>query len=218
LDPAYAVVDATTGGVTKLKAVTRMYARAGFDAQNGRVVELALSRAPLPQDASYDTIRRFAVALSTPAPNPELAPPSMGGTGPSEHYTGRLVQVRFTVQVPTGTSLSDDVYISTDQSLWDPMAIKLIRIDALHYRIDRSVASGTKLFYRYTRGSWQTAERGENGLEEPPRVFVVPESDTKNRTDVVYHWADENQSTTETTPNALPTLFNPNPFVLPPRQ
>jgi len=217
LDPTYHVVDARTGGPSTLPAVTRTYARASFDPQSGRVVELALSRTALPHEASYDDVRRFAVALSTPYRNPELIPASAGGSGPNEHYTGRSVLVRFTVQVPTSTPFSDDVYISTDQSQWDPMAIKLIRVDALHYRIDRAYASGTKLRYRYTRGTWRSAERGQDGLEEPPRIFVVPESDTKNRTDVVFHWSDENQSAPQSAPNALPTLFNPNPFVTPPR-
>lgn len=218
LDPVYRTVDAATSGATTLRAATRTYARASFDAQSGRVVELALSRKTLPNEGSYDLVRRFAVALSTPYPNPDLIPAAAGGNAPNEHYTGRSVLVRFTVQVPPSTPFSDDVYISTDQSQWDPMAIKLIRVDALHYRIDRPYASGTKLHYRYTRGTWRSAERGEDGLEGPPRVFIVPESDTKNRTDVVYHWADENQSAPQSAPNALPTLFNPNPFVTPPHR
>jgi hypothetical protein len=216
LGPLYRITDAATGGTTTLPAITGTYARASFDPQSGCVTELALSRKPLPQNASYDDVRHFAVALSTPYANPDLIPASAGGTASNEHYTGRPVQVQFTVQIPTGTSLTDDVYLSTDQSLWDPMAIKMLRVDALHYRINRIVPSGTKLHYRYTRGSWQTAERGENGLEEPARTFVVPESDTKNRTDIVYHWADENANAPQTAPNALPTLFNPNPFVTPP--
>jgi hypothetical protein len=215
LEPTYRITDAVTGGTTTLPAITGTYARASFDPQSGRVTELALSRTPLPQNASYDDVRHFAVALSTPYANPDLMPASSGAAS-SEQYTGRPVQVQFTVQIPTGTSLTDDVYLSTDQSLWDPMAIKMLRVDALHYRMNRIFPSGTKLHYRYTRGSWQTAERGENGLEEPARTFVVPESDTKNRTDIVYHWADENANAPQTAPNALPTLFNPNPFVTPP--
>jgi hypothetical protein len=216
LDPTYRTVDARTGGATALPAITRTYARASFDPSNGRVVELALSRSPLPIQASLNDVRRFAVALSTPYPNPDLIPASAGGPSSNEPYSGRSVLVRFTVQVPPTTPISDDVYLSTDQSQWDPMAAKLIRVDALHYRIDRSFASGTKLSYRYTRGTWTSAERGQDGLEGPPRTFIVPESDTKNRTDVVYHWSDENQSAPGSAPNALPTLFNPNPFVTPP--
>lgn len=217
LDPHYRVVDAATKQATKMPAVTRTYAYASFD-QTGNVVELALSHKALPQAASYDAIRHFAVSLSTPYPNPDLAVSSDDDTGHgNEHYTGRTVLVRFTVQVPVGTPLTDDVYISTDQSLWDPMAIKLIRVDALHYRIDHPYRSGTKLTYRYTRGTWRSAERGQDFLEEAPRKFVVPESDTKNRTDIVYHWSDENQGSSQNFVNAIPTPFNQSPFIKPPK-
>jgi hypothetical protein len=216
LDPTYRVVDAVTKQATTIPAATRTYASASFD-QNGHVVELALSRKPLAQEASYGDIRRFAVALSSPYPNPDLAVSPDNSANGNEHYTGRTVLVRFTVQVPIGTPLADDVYISTDQSLWDPMAIKLQRIDALHYRIDHSYPSGTKLFYRYTRGTWRSSERGRDGLEEPPRKFVVPESDTKNRNDVVYHWSDENQGSSQNFVNAIPTPFNQSPFITPPK-
>lgn len=214
LDPNYRTVDAATKQATNIPATTRTYACASFN-QAGLVQELALSRKPLPQQASYGDIRRFAVALSTPYPNPDLDISSASSNG-NEHYTGREVLVRFTVQVPPTTPLTDDVYISTDQSQWDPMAIKLLRVDALHYRIDRPFRSGVKLLYRYTRGTWRSAERGRDALEEPPRAFVVPESDTKNRSDVVYHWSDENQSSSENFVNAIPTPMNQSPFVTPP--
>ncbi len=215
LSPGYRTVNATNGGSTTLPAVTRMYARASFDPQSGQVVEVALSRTSLPFSSDYETVRHFAVEESTPYANPDLVPQSAGGNGPNEHYTGRIVQVRFTVQVPPTTPLSDDVYITTDQSLWNPMAIKLIRVDALHYRIDKPFASGTKLQYLYTRGTWRSVERGEDGLEEKPRTFVVPESDTKNRTDIVYHWADESQGSSINPAAGIPTPYNPQPFVTP---
>lgn len=210
LEPNFQVVDAVSGGSTPLLPATRIYARAGFDPQSGRVVRLALSRRPLPPEASYNDVRRFAVSRTPTYPNPELAP-----NASTQAFTGRRVLVRFTVQVPPNTPLTDDVYLATDASLWDPTAIKLNRIDALHYRIDRSFASGTKLLYRYTRGSWLSSERGQDGLEQPPRTFFVREVDTLNRDDVVYHWGDENQGAPQAGPQSIPTPFNPQPFVTP---
>ena len=42
------------------------------------------------------------------------------------------------------------------------------RIDALHFVAVRHMASGTVLYYLYTRGSLQTQERGPNGLAVLP--------------------------------------------------
>jgi hypothetical protein len=213
LDPHYRTIDASTGATSTVPVTTGRYASAAFDPQTGHVVELAVSQKPLPPSAAYGDIQRFAVALSTPYANPELAPKPGAVAGGA--YTGRRVLVQFTVQVPPTTPFTDDVYITTDQSQWEPMAIKLIRIDALHYRINEQFASGTKLLYLYTRGAWRSVERGQDGLERKPRVFVVGENDTQSHSDAVYHWADENQGAPQAEPGAIPTPFNPNPFVTP---
>jgi hypothetical protein len=215
LDPQCRMVNAATGAPTTRAAVTGMYASASFDPQSGHVVELALSQTPLPQAASYGAIQHFAVALSTPYPDPDLASTPGSGSAPGGPYTGRRVLVQFTVQVPPTTPLTDDIYISTDQSQWNPQAIKLIRIDALHYRINSEFSSGTKLLYLYTRGSWRSVERGEDGLERSPHVFIVGENDTQSHSDVVYHWSDELQGAPEAEPGSIPTPFNPYPFVTP---
>jgi hypothetical protein len=212
LDPNYRTIDAMSGAATTTPVLTGTYASAAFDPQTGHVVELAISQKPLPPSASYGDVQRFAVALSTPYANPDLAP-KPGAAG--QAFSGRRVVVQFTVQVPPTTPLTDDVYITTDQSQWEPMAIKLIRIDALHYRVDGQFPSGTKLLYLYTRGSWRSAERGQDGLERKPHVFVVGENDTQSHSDVVYHWADENQGAPQAEPGAIPTPFNPDPFVRP---
>ncbi|HTV75220.1 MAG TPA: hypothetical protein VME66_16120 [Candidatus Acidoferrales bacterium] len=214
LDPQCHIVEAATGAPTSPGVVTGMYARASFDPQTGHVVELAISPTPLPQAASYGAIQHFAVALSPPYPDPDLAAtPAPGDHGGA--FTGRRVLVQFTVQVPPTTPLTDDIYISTDQSQWDPQAIKLTRIDALHYRINSEFSSGTKLLYLYTRGSWRSVERGEDGLERQPRVFIVGENDTQSHSDIVYHWSDEVQGAPEAEPGSIPTPFNPYPFVTP---
>jgi hypothetical protein len=106
LDPQCRMVNAATGAPTTRAAVTGMYASASFDPQSGHVVELALSQTPLPQAASYGAIQHFAVALSTPYPDPDLASTPGSGSAPGGPYTGRRVLVQFTVQVPPTTKAS----------------------------------------------------------------------------------------------------------------
>jgi hypothetical protein len=208
LAPGARIDDAASGGATALKPTPGVYARASFDKATGNVVELSLSRKPLPAEASYVDVAGFAIAASTPVANPDLGKPGEGS------FSGKRVLVTFVVQVPPSTPLGDDVYLSTDQSGWNPQAYKLDRIDGLHYRITQFFNSGTKLLYRFTRGSAQTAERGEDGLEPKPHVFVVTDADVRVVPNVVYHWADDGQSAPE---NSLPTPFNPHPFSTPPR-
>lgn len=209
LDPSVKIDDAATGGPTTLAATTRTYARATFDSASGRVVELALSSHKLPDEARYEDIKRFAVALSTPAPNPDLR----GGEG----LNGKPVLVTFTVEIPSKTPFADPVYVATDTSGWSATAIRMNRIDALHYRVSRPFASGTRFLYRYTRGSWRSAERGQNGLEVPPRPFVVVNADVKSKNDIVYSWGDADQFVPDFGA-PIPTPFNPVPFVVPPKK
>ncbi len=209
LAPDYKLVDAAGTGPTTLRPVTSTYARASFDAGSGAVVELALSKHPFPREASYDQIKSFAVALSTPFPNPDLQQARDG-------YDGKPVLVVITVQVPPQTPFVDPIYIATDTSGWSPTAIKMDRVDSLHYRVSLTFPSGTKLLYRYTRGSWPTSERGQNGLQVTHAV-VVPNLDVKRLADTVYQWADQNPNN----PNpagvsGTATPYNPIPFVTPP--
>jgi len=209
LDPSVKIDDAATGGATKLAPVTRVYARAAFDTGTGHVVELALSPKKLPDEASYDDIKKFAVALSTPFANPDL--------GTNEGFNGKSVLVVFTVEVPPKTPFADAVYVATDTSGWSATAIRMDRVDALHYRVSRDFGSGSRFLYRYTRGSWQSAERGPNGLEVKPRVFLVRNADIQSKNDVVDSWGDSDQFAPDLN-GALPTPFNPVPIVTPPHR
>ncbi len=210
LDPAVRIVDAATGGPTALRPATRIYARASFDAASGQIVELALSRRALPPEASYEDVRRFAVALSPRTQNPDL-----GGGVPG--ITGKPVQVTFYVQVPPRTPLYSDVYLATDVSGWSATAIKMDRVDALHYRVRQDFNSGTHFFYRYTRGSWTAAERGQNGLEGKPHELFVGNGDVRRKDDIVYHWGDEDGLAPDLGNQAMPTPFTGQPFPRPPK-
>jgi len=207
--------DAATNGPTSIVPAPRIWARATFDA-NGTVTELDLSRQPLPPEGSFDDVARFAVALSTPAPNPDLLPPSPapGETmaAAPKHYTGQPVLVTFTVQVPPSTPFTATVYITTDTSGWNAQAIPMDRIDALHYQITRRLNSGTIFRYLYDRGSFQSVEIAENGLQRAPRQIVVPDVDVKGISDTVYAWIDSVNGGYNQSPTGLPTPYNPAPF------
>ena len=185
--PSVVIRDAKTGGTTAVLPAPRIWARATFDA-TGTVTELDLSRAPLPPEGNFADVTRFAVAASSPAPNPDLlayqnlATPAPGESiGPANvSYSGKPVLVTFIVQVPPTTPLVSSVYISTDQSAWSAQAIPMDRIDALHYEITRRYPSGTIFHYLYDRGSLQSEEIAQNGLSRKPRNFIVPDADVRS--------------------------------------
>lgn len=201
------ITDYKTGEITTLAPSVKLYAVATLDPNSGKVTSLALSRTKLPQTAEYAQVSAYTVAASKPIAAEELVP-KPGARPP----TGRPVAVTFFVQVPSTTPLQDTVFISTDISGWLPNAMRMDRVDALHYRLTRTFASGTKLAYRYTRGSDTSVERGEDGLESDPHQFFVPEVDARRVDNVVYRWSDERGNAPNAGPLAIPTPFNPNPF------
>lgn len=206
-------VDFKTGQPTNLRPVTRMYARATFNAQ-GVITEVALAQRPMPGEATYDQVHVYAVTKSVQAVNPEYHNKNSG-------IEGKPVLVSFIVTVPPTTPLTDQVYMATDKSGWQPNAIRMDRIDALRYRYTARLNSGTDISYLFTRGTWTTVERGQNGLEQKPHHLFVQNLDTENRNNQVYYWADQaagggapNAQATFN-PSALPTPYNPSPFNFP---
>jgi len=116
------------------------------------------------------------------------------------------------VTAPPTTNITDELYISTDAGGWNPMEIKLDRVDAYRYRAQRTYASGTKFSYRVTRGTWNSVERGEDGLDSAPHQFIVREVDSLAARVTVYHWSDENAAHPQAGPMSIPTPYNSNPF------
>jgi len=212
--------DAKTGGATPIKPAPRVWARATFNS-SGTVTELDLSRDPLPPQGSFDDVSRYAVAVSSPVPNPDLlrnietpppgAPPEV--VAASQHFSGRPVLVTFIVQVPPYTPFTASVYISTDQSGWNAQAIPMDRVDALHYAITRRFNSGTIFRYLYDRGSLQSQEVGQNGLARPPRNLTVTDADVRVIRDTVFAWQDSAPGgVSAPQPQVMPTPYNPAPF------
>lgn len=209
--------DAKNGGPTALHPGPRIWARATFD-PTGRVTELDLSRAPLPAQGSFADVARFAVALSSPVPNPDLlqavaTPPPGQATVATQHFSGRPVLVTFIVQVPPYTPFTSSIYIATDQSGWNAQAIPMDRIDALHYQITRRFNSGTVFRYLYNRGSLQTQEIAQNGLARTPRELIVTDADVRVLRDTVFAWQDSAPGgLNQVQPQIMPTPYNPAPF------
>ncbi len=207
LAPVVRIVDAETGQPTTVTPQTRMYVRLDFDTTSGVVTEMALAKKRIAGEKSFEEVKQFAIAQSKPVVNPEL----IGRKG----LTGKPVLVVFTVEVPASTPYSDQVYVATDYSNWDPRAIHMDRFDALHYRVIRKLASGTKFAYRVTRGSWNSVERGRDGLEPAPHQVDVKEVDSQAERAIVTRWSDENPldpGQRNIGPGNIPTPFQVNPF------
>jgi hypothetical protein len=213
LAPNVVVLDDATHQPTKRAPQTRDYARAVFNS-DGEVTEIDLSEKTLPVAPLPDVAKAFAVTISTPYPNPDLviAAPSTTVNGVARTFSGAPVLVKFYVQVPPTTPLSAQVFIATDTSSWNPQAIQMDRIDALHFVAIRRIASGTILHFLYTRGSMQSEESQANGLAMKPREIIVNDSDTNTTNSVVASWADSNANNLLNQPTVFPTPYNPAPF------
>ena len=186
------------------------YARVTLDA-SGTVTRIEVSRSKLPAQGDLSAIHRFAIALSSPQPNPDLAPVAKPDKC-SRTRVGKLVAISITVQVPPSTSITDNVYMTTDQSAWNPQAYKLDRIDALHYRTLLKLYSGTVMHVLFDRGSTQSIEVAENGIEQKPYLLCIADEDAQAFTRTVYRWGDETSGGTLPVPQTMPTPFNPAPF------
>jgi hypothetical protein len=199
------IADYDTGKPTTLQPRAKLFARAVVDPATKTVVELDITTRRLPSDATYANV---AQAVTQTKPATERAPEIVGVP-----ISGRQVAVVFVVTVPPSTPLNADVYISTDVSNWNPQAIKMDRIDGQRYRAVRRFASGTKFSYRITRGSWNSVDVGEDGLEHAPYEYFTKEVDAHVERVTVYAWSDNRTGgPQQAAPGAIPTPFNPNPF------
>jgi hypothetical protein len=204
LAPAPKLADYDTGGPTSLQPRAKIFARAILDPATKQVVELDLTKRRLPPDVAYAQVLQYSATGPTTVRAPEIV---------GQNITGREVAVEFVVTVPPTTPLSADVYISTDYSNWDPRAIKMDRIDGQRYRAVRRLASGTKFAFRVTRGSWNSTELGQNGLQPTPHPYFTKEVDAQSVPVTVYAWSDDRANAPQAAqPGAIPTPFNPNPF------
>jgi hypothetical protein len=124
----------------------------------------------------------------------------------------RTVGITFTVRVPETTGLNDIVYLTSGESNWNSLAVRMDRVDAQHFRATITVTPGAQFRYLYSRGNSPTLERAANGLQRPPRVLTVGDEFPRAVDDVVEHWGDEVGNGILPAPQATPTPYNPAPF------
>lgn len=189
---------------------TRDYARVTFD-PNGTITDIQVSHKKLPPEGDLSAVHRFAVALSTPAPNPDLNQPQTGSLC-SRTQGGKLVGITIAVQVPPNTPLTGTIYMTTDQSGWNPQAYRLDRVDALHYRTTLRLYSGTTMQVLFDRGGMQSIQVAENGIEQKPYTLCIGDEDAQAFRVHVYRWADDQGTQAQSVPMTFPTPYNPAPF------
>ena len=191
----------------------RRYARVTFDA-NGVVTRIEVSQTKLAPEGDLAAVSHFAVAASTPAPNPDLVPSPRPGRCATVR-AGKSVTVTVTAQVPPSTGPTDSVYMTSDQSGWNVQAYRLDRVDVLHYRTVLKLYSGTVMHVLMDRGSTQSIQVGENGIETKPFLLCVGDEDVQAFRVAVYRWGDEAAGPSQAIPQAIPTPYNPSPFQTP---
>ncbi len=210
VSPAIVIVDLKTGAPAQ-PPQARQYARVTFD-QNGIVTKLEISKTKLAAEGDFSAVRRFAIVLSTPAPNPDLGQHAASNSPCANIRPGKSVTLNITVQVPATTPLTDAVYMSSDQSGWNAQAYRMDRRDALHYRLQLKLMSGVVLHVLFDRGSMQSVQVGQNGIEQDPYQICIGDEDAQTFTKTIYHWADQQAGASLAVPLSMPTPYNPAPF------
>jgi predicted alpha/beta superfamily hydrolase len=88
----------------------------------------------------------------------------------------RDAMITFKVHVPESTPPDASVFISGNVEMlgpWDPGKIELGRIREHVYAITLVLPVETELRYKFTRGSWETVEKGRDFEEIPDRELNV---------------------------------------------
>jgi hypothetical protein len=180
-------VDAQTGLLRPESIQPGQYAAVTIDA-TGLVTSVRIADAPIGSAKPESQIPRQFIAQASPAfPNPDLIPP------PKTYPVSKLSPregITITVEVPPETPFSDDVYIATDTSGWNPQAVKMQRIDGQHFRVEMDVTPGTQFRYLFTRGSWPTVESDDAGLRRKPRILVAQGAVSLVVDASVHRWVD----------------------------
>jgi hypothetical protein len=187
LAPTVVAQDAKTGMPPVFSIDPGVYAVATLNLPSGLVTSVRVSRTPLAEGTPAAQVpRRYVLTVSTPQPNQDLYPAK-------SIYSSPLTPtetVTVVVQVPANTPYTDDVFLATDTSGWNPQAIKTQRMDGLHFRIQFELKGGTDFHYLFTRGSWQTVERDRAGLARKPRDLYVAGGAAQDLEATVFRWAD----------------------------
>ncbi len=113
----------------------------------------------------------------------------------SEPFSGgplaEQIAVTVTVTVPTNTPARDIVYIASDAANWIPNGVRMSPLPGSRWTATLTLGKGSTLKYKYTRGSWETAETNQAGVEIPNRSLSITKTgDGQQIQDVVVRWSD----------------------------
>ena len=116
-------------------------------------------------------------------------------TASSEPFAGgplaQPIQVTFIVSVPLNTPTRDIVYMATDRDNWVPNGVRMSPMTGNRWSVTLTLGKGGSLKYKFTRGSWQTAETNQAGMEISNRsLTITKQGDTQQVQDVVARWSD----------------------------
>jgi hypothetical protein len=101
------------------------------------------------------------------------------------------IQVTIIVTVPSNTPTRDIVYMATDAANWVPNGVRMSPLTGNRWTATLTLGKGSSLKYKYTRGSWQTAETNQSGMEIPNRsLSITKTNDTQQVQDLVVRWSD----------------------------
>lgn len=98
------------------------------------------------------------------------------------------IAVTLSVTVPANTPPTDDVYVATDRSNFNPAEIRMQRVSSRVFAVSLSVPPDTRVRYEFTRGTYATVERDRSGGIVDPHALLVTSSRTID--DIVVRWAD----------------------------
>jgi enterochelin esterase-like enzyme len=97
------------------------------------------------------------------------------------------VTITFEVTLPTNTPPEDSIYVAGNFQNWDPGATRLTR-DGGRATGSVTVAQGSAIEFKFTRGSWERVEKAGDCSELSNRMATADES--KTLTAEVANWAD----------------------------
>ncbi len=120
---------------------------------------------------------------------PDHIPPAAWAVAPRVPLTSsEQISVVVDVYVPARTPATDDVYLATERSNWNPTEIRMNRVDGRHFTATIVVPRGTTLALQISRGSYTTLERDAARTVPPPHT-IEAQPGAKLRVDVAA-WAD----------------------------
>ena len=145
----------------------------------------------LTDDGSVVALRRADSEPATPAKAASDIPHAAYAIVPQSSNGGDPtvpVAVTIIVTVPAQTPATDDVFLSTERSGYNPAELRMDRQDALHWSISLTLPRGAHFSYRITRGSFATGERDASRQLPPTHTFVASAGTVDHAT--VITWAD----------------------------